>query len=420
MITRRVVAISRVAACSAVALAVSLNAGPLAHAAVDNHLTHVTVGIDGVQPDGDNVGLSAVSADGRYVAFSSSASNLTPGVAATGGLLNVYLRDTVAGTTTLISHKSDGTANNLGTALASISADGRYVVYSSRVGMTSAGIRLKLWDRDTDTTTTISKSPAGDITKSTEILPAISADGGTVVYAMRAAPSPDALHALLYRYDVAFDTTTQLAGGELVYPPLSALGRPSLSGDGRFAAFVKMGPVLGDGTQRSKLTRLNIATGVQRTVYTSPPAAYAQYLSPALSSSGRFLAFVNGGSVSLYDSNTGDTEVASLADDGGVADNASDQPSISGDGRYVAFRSTATNILPEPTDTVGTYVYDRQTGTTERFGTNLQGVYPRTGPSYPVISPDGNSVVFSTTAKNLSPGANLPRGRVYLWTRPAA
>ncbi len=420
MLTRRTVTLSRVAISSVAALAVSLGSGADARAAVDNDLTQITVGIGGAQPDGDNSGLSVVSADGRYVAFSSSASNLTPGVPVTGGVLNVYLRDTVAGTTTLISHKPDGTANNLGTALASISADGRYVVYSSRVGMTSPGIRLKLWDRDTDTTTTISKSPAGDITKSTEILPAISADGETVVYEMRAAPSPEAVHALLYRYDVTSDTTTQLAGGELIYPPNSALGRPSLSGDGRFAAFVKMGPILADGTQRSKLSRLNLATGAQRTVYTSPPGTFAQPISPSLSRSGRYLAYVNGGSVSVYDSNTNASEVVSLADGGGIADNASDQPSVSGDGRYIAFRSTATNILPEPTDTVGTYIYDRQTATTERFGTNLQGVYPRTGPNYPVISPDGSSVVFSTSAMNLSHGANLPRGRVYLWTRPAA
>lgn len=420
MLIGRTVTMSRVVIiCSVAALAVSFGSGPDARAAVDNHLTQITVGIGGAQPDGGS-GLSAVSANGRYVAFLSGASNLTPGVPVTGGLVNMYLRDTVAGTTTLISHKPDGTANNLGAGVPSISADGRYVAYAARVGMTSPGIRLKLWDRETDTTTTISKSPAGDITKSTEILQAISADGGTVVYTMRGAPLPDSVHALLFRYDVASDTTTQLAGGELIYPMFSALGRPALSGDGRFAAFVQMGPVLADGTQRSKLTRLNLATGAQRTVYSSPPSTFAQPISPSLSTSGRYLAYVNGGSVSVYDSNTNASEVVSLAAGGGIADNASDQPSISGDGRYVAFRSTATNILPELTDTIGSYVYDRQTGTTERFGVNLQGVYPRSGPSNPAISQDGNSVTFSTNAKNLSPGANTAQSRVYLWTRPAA
>ncbi len=419
---RRVSVVSKSTAVASFAVslvaAASITGMQPAQAAVDNHLVHVTVAMDGGQPDGDG-GRSAISADGRYVAFSSSSTNLTPGVSVTGGGSNLYLRDTVAGVTTLVSHKPDGTANTLSAGMNSISANGRYIAYTARVGITSPGIRLKLWDRDTDTTTTISKSPAGDVTKSSEILPAISADGGTVVYAMRAAPAPDeTVHALMYRYDVATDTTTQLAGGELVYPRYSALGRPSLSADGRFVAFTKMGPLLADGTQRTLLTRLNIATGAQRTVYSSPPGTFALALEPALSSSGRYLAFVSGASVVVYDSNTSSTQLVSRANGGGAANNASYRPSISADGHYVAYLSSATNILAASTDTTGTYIFDRQAGTTERFGVNRQGVWPRTAPVDPIISANGNAVVFASAANNLSAGASTGHLRVYVWTRP--
>jgi Tol biopolymer transport system component len=413
--------LSRVAAVSAAALAIAMGAAQPARAIVDNHLTHVSVGIGGAQPDGDNGGSSALSADGRYVVFVSSSTNLTPGVPPTGGLANLYVRDTVAGSTRLVSHKPDGTANNLATGIAAISADGRYVAYTARVGMTSPGIQLRLWDRDTDKSTTISKTPAGEVTKSSEILPAISADGSRVVYTMRTAPPPDlTVHVLLYSYEVATDTTTQLAGGELVYPMNSPVTRPSISGDGRFVAFVRLTPTQPDGRHRARLVRLNIATGAERAAYTSLPEFYTLDRSPSLSSNGRDLAFVDGNHVSVHDFGSGTTDLVTAAYSGGPADGASSMPSISGDGRYVSFLSSSTNLLAQPVDGVGTYVRDRQTGTTERFGTNLQGVYPGADPNFPRISANGNAVVFSTYARGLSVGANTVRVRVYLWTRPAA
>src|SRR4051812_43565062 len=185
---------------------------------------------------------------------------------------NVYLRDNQTGAITLIDHKPNGTANGRAVPLVSISADGRYVVYPLRVGLNTVGMRLVMWDRVTDTTTTVSKTPAGDPISAPAIESAISADGSTIVYQIQlsqGAVGDDLTHTRLYRYDVASDTTVQLGGGDIVYPQYNTSGHPAVSGDGTFVAYVKVGPDNADGLQRTMLIRLNAVTGSQRTVYTS-------------------------------------------------------------------------------------------------------------------------------------------------------
>jgi Tol biopolymer transport system component len=87
----------------------------------------VSVGAGGAQADGDSFGVS-ISDNGRYVAFSSIASNLVPGD--TNNTTDVFVRDTVAGTTERVSVGVNGQASG-GSAIPNISADGRFVSFDS-------------------------------------------------------------------------------------------------------------------------------------------------------------------------------------------------------------------------------------------------------------------------------------------------
>lgn len=139
---------------------------------------------DGQSGGGDRVG-HAVSNGGRWVAFASFASNLVPGD--TPASIDVFLRDTLLGTTVRVSQTRGGVAGNGRSAQAAISADGRYVGFSSgatNLSPTPAGhlARIFVWDRTTATTVLASVNGAGRAGNRPSTDPLLSADGGTVVY----------------------------------------------------------------------------------------------------------------------------------------------------------------------------------------------------------------------------------------------
>lgn len=143
-----------------------------------------STGAQGNSQSGDWRG-QAVSADGRYVAFASDASNLVPGD--TNGTWDVFLRDRVAGTTTRLSVADDESQANRESIHPSISADGRYVAFSSYAANLVAGDTNDMFDifvRDTvaGTTTRASVGPAGGQSNYGSWSPRISADGRVVAF----------------------------------------------------------------------------------------------------------------------------------------------------------------------------------------------------------------------------------------------
>jgi Tol biopolymer transport system component len=103
----------------------------------------------------------SLSADGRYVSFDSYATNMVSGD--TNGVLDVFVRDRNTGTTMLVSRNSAGTQGDDGSGDPSISDDGRYVAFASGAtnlvsGDTNGAIDIFVRDRNTGTTTLVSKS----------------------------------------------------------------------------------------------------------------------------------------------------------------------------------------------------------------------------------------------------------------------
>jgi Tol biopolymer transport system component len=137
---------------------------------------------------------------------------------------------------------------------------------------------------------------------------------------------------------------------------------------------------------------------------------------PAMSGNARFMAFSSyasnlvGGDnndrhdIFVRDFLTGTTSRVSVASDGTEADHDSWDPSISDDGRYVTFRSYASNLVSGDTAESDIFVRDRTLGTTTRISVTPTGGQAD-GSSYrPVISSDGSTVVFESTASNLVAG----------------
>lgn len=107
----------------------------------------------------------------------------------------------------------------------------------------------------------------------------------------------------------------------------------------------------------------------------------------------------------MYDRQSGVTILVSVDSSGAQANADSMSPAISGDGRYVAFISDATNLVSGDTDGVADiFVHDRQTGATERISIATDGTQANAGSSDVSISADGRVVVFTSSATNLVSG----------------
>lgn len=176
---------------------------------------------------------------------------------------------------------------------------------------------------------------------------------------------------------------------------------PSVSADGRWVAFVGRGE--GQGVwlvDRQAGTTRRLTTGM--------------HFNPAVSDDGKKVAFVEYGatrSVKVIDVASGAITTVSLADDGSPASGLSDFPSISRDGRYVAFQSTDKLLDDDVTQPAAgggpnrAYVRDTLTGDTEMVGVTDGGEASQGSAIKPDISPDGRYVAFAAEAANLLPPA---------------
>src|SRR5436190_1935582 len=154
-------------------------------------------------------------------------------------------------------------------------------------------------------------------------------------------------------------------------------------------------------------------------------------LGSALSADGRFVAFdssatdlvaadTNGVSdVFVHDRQTGTTERVSVASDGAEGNAASVGAALSADGRFVAFHSAATNLVADDTNgTTDVFVHDRQTGMTERVSVASDGTQGNNASSYPALSADGRFVAFDGAASDLVAGDSNGATDVFVHDRP--
>jgi Tol biopolymer transport system component len=344
---------------------------------VNDRVTGATeqVSVAGDEAKGNDFsGAPSISTDGRYVAFESFASNLVPGD--TNETEDVFVRDRVAGTTERVSLAGDGTQGNDFSGEPAISADGRYVAFESLAttlvpGDTNGSKDVFVHDRVTGATQRVSVADDGTQGNAFAELPSISADGRYVAFDSNAstlvAGDTNQTNDVFVRDRVAGTTGRVSVASDGTQGSLNS-GEASISADGRYVAFESLAANLvpGDSTgtfdvfvrDRDAATTEMVSVAADGT-----PGRPGFSQQPSISADGRYVAFMslaanlvpgdtNGTEdVIVHDRNTGTNERVSVASDGTEADFASQQPSISADAHYVAFESDASNLVPVPGDT---------------------------------------------------------------------
>ena len=222
-------------------------------------------------------------------------------------------------------------------------------------------------------------------------------------------------------------TTTAVSFDPAGYPGKSGSYNPSISADGRFVAFSSLASniVPGDTNNtydiflRDTLTNTTTLVSVDSA---GNPADDFSY-NPSISGDGRFVAFYSSasnlvpgdtknrsGNIFVRDRLTNTTTLVSVDSAGNPGNSGSGSPSISGDGRFVAFTSDASNLVPGDTNSepgiVGTdiFVRDTLTNTTTRVSVDSAGTQGNSYSSSPSISADGRFVAFDSSSSNLVPG----------------
>ena len=203
---------------------------------------------------------------------------------------------------------------------------------------------------------------------------------------------------------------------------------PALSADGRHVVFWShASDLVADDTNGTwDVFERDLASGVTRRVSIDSGGAQSQgdascyERPPALSADGRFVAFVSQASdlvpgdtngaydVFVHDCLSGGTLRVSVDSSGAQSDSRGSfegYPSLSADGRYVAFFSNAKNLVPGDTNIFGdAFVHDCLTGATTRVSVSSAGLQAAQGGQAPTISADGRYVVFRSTSPDLVPG----------------
>ncbi|WP_209722267.1 PD40 domain-containing protein [Marmoricola sp. OAE513] len=205
-------------------------------------------GVAGNEPSAN----SAMSGNGRYVAFVSSASNLGPADAHVGD--DIYLRDLVTRKTVLVSRGHAGATANGGSADPTISADGRFVAFSSFASNLvpndfNAGFRdIFRWDRVTGAMRLVSHDSSGTGSNNDSIRPSMSADGRRIAYSSAAtdltSETDDNSAADIFLWTEATDSASRLSKPSNNATNAGGGSNPRISADGKWVAFTSSSDVI--------------------------------------------------------------------------------------------------------------------------------------------------------------------------------
>lgn len=438
--------VHRFGLCALAAIAV---ATPAAAAATERGDTLLLSASGGTAGDASS-SQPSISADGRFVAFMSAATNLHPD--ASSGAYQVLLSEPATGSLALIS-RADGIGGSAGNADswdAVASADGRHVAFASMASNLHEDDPDAIWDvflrdRDANQTFLLSRASGIDGVKGNGECWAlsISADGRFVAFTSAAdnlhPDDPDTAEDVYVRDLLTAETLlVSRASGVDGVKANGPSNRPSISADGRFVAFVSiadnlhpddsdtMGDIYVRDLQSSQTTLVSRAGGSDGSTANSPATR------PSISADGRYVAFDSQATnlhpdstkgsvrhVFVRDRATSDTLLVSRADgaSGGAGDDSSFNASASADGRFVGFQSRAGNLDP---DAVGgndnVFVRDlaRNEAVLTSRASGTTGAPADSSAGQASISADGRYLAFGSSATNLHPDASDGEWQVYL------
>lgn len=369
----------------------------------------------------------SISASGRFVAFDSFASNLVAGD--TNNTADIFIRDLLSNTTNRVSLSGTGEQGNGISSLPSISNNGQIVAFQSLASNLVAGDtnnRADIFVRDlqANTTNRISVSGTGEQGNGNSVsAPSISEAGRFVAFVSDSSNLvsgdgnnlPDVFVRDLQTNTITRASVSASGGGT------DSFEVPAISANGRFVAFESgvSSLVPGDANSVSDIFVRDLQANTTNRVSVSGTGSEgnAGSFTPALSANGRFVAFESAASnlvggdgnnsrdIFVRDLQANTTVLVSVSATGAGANGDSKHPSISADGRFVAFSSEASNLVPGDTNNRSDiFVRDLQTNTTNRISADAAGDIANGISLLPALSNNGKRVAFYSLASNLVTG----------------
>ncbi len=397
----------------------------------------VSISTYGEQGNGSSWNPS-ISADGRFVAFESWASNLlNDGVRGN----QIFVRDRVYGKTSRVSISSTGMPANNSSYSPFISANGRYVAFESLAsnlitGDSNGCADVFVHDLQTGETTRVSISSSGIQANGRSSHPSVSADGRYVAF-MSAATNLVAGDSNgktdIFVHDRVTGQTKRVSVSGSGVQGNNASSYPSISSDGRYVAFESGASNLVEGDTNNvwDIFVHDSVTGETKRVNVSNTGVQGDDGSwyPAISGDGRYVAFCSS-ATNLVDGDTngwddifvhdcvyGETKLVSISSAGQQGDYVSYDPvSISVDGRYITFCSEAGNLVDGDTNNESDiFVHDCVTGETKRVSVSSTGEEANSWSWWSSISADGRYIAFDSGASNLVDGDTNARTDVFVY-----
>lgn len=408
----------------------------------------VSVGLGAVQGNNDSSSPS-ISADGRYIVFTSSANNLTPGD--TNLSTDIYRVDLTGGlaqpSVTLVSVNPTGFSGNGSSRYADISADGRYVAFASDASdlvTADTNARSDVFVRDlvSGTTTRVSVTASGLQADSHSEQPSISRDGRYVAFRSLANNLVPGDTNGQWDVFVKDRSTGTISRASVANDGSQASGWGSfwaqISGDGNSVLFSTLASnIVASDTNNTDDTFVRdlVAGTTQRVSVDSSGGQIADGgMGGGMSADGRYVTFWSKGAVvpgvpahaynfQVYriDRTTGSVVLASAATDGTAGNRSSSHGmegghgEVSDDGRYVVFQSNATNLVASPPSQTGAYVRDTVEERTTLVSAADDGTPANNQSEDVAISGNAAVIAFASTATNLvAPDANFAKD-VFIW-----
>ncbi len=415
---------------------------PRSASAASGITTRVSVAASGKQGNSGSGGPD-LSADGRYLSFVSSASNLVSGD--TNDRSDIFVRDNETGVVARVNVSNGGAQANDDSFAAAISADGRYVVFRSLatnlVSNDSNNTHdVFVHDRLARTVVRVNLSTDGSQARGdggSHTASSISGDGRYVAFT---SPAPNLVFGDtngaedIFVRDLHQSTTTRvnLSSSVPPLPGLEAVGHsshPSMSADGRYVAFDSNASNLVAGDTNlaydvfvhdrwtATTTRVSVASnGTQ-----ASGGSMGDSQVPTISADGNAVVFRSGASnlvdrdqndeedIFVHNRSSATTTRVSVASDGTEGDRGSGSgnnlrvAALSADGTKVAFRSGATNLVAGDTNGEPD-IFLHEPGKTTRVSVGSDGRQANAFSTFPALSANGDYVAFGSLASNLVPG----------------
>ena len=375
---------------------------------------------------------SIVSADGRYVVFQSDASNL----AATdlNGVQDIFRRDLATGTTELVSRRPNGNAGNGIAVQPDVSGDGRFVVWSSNASNLVTGDTNGTWDvflRDMQlgVTTLISRDSLGNLANQRSDSPRITPDARYVVFESDAALVPSDTNGQKDVYRLERST------GNLTLVSVTAAGvqgnnwsyHAAISADGSYVVFTSTADnlVAGDTNNQPDVFLKELPAGLLTRVNVSTAGAQANNETtwPSISGDGSTITFCSAASNLVAGDTSGNWDCFAHTVATGATTRLNVQPNglqansyvrsptaLSHDGSLVVFASLSTNLVAGDTNgKQDIFLRDRAVGVTTRLSLDLAGGEVDGDCFVPHMTPDGSVLTYTSDATDIV--ASDPNGR---------